>query len=261
MGMQTSLCRERQILLSCDSPFIVRLFRTFNSADTVHFLMEACLGGELYAVYRRHGFYGCAAKARFYAASVVLAFVHLHERRIIYRDLKPENLLLDTRGFCKLADMGLAKHLSTGRTYTICGTPDYFAPEIVKNAGQTLALDWWTLGVLIHELLSGHAPFESADPVLTNQKITRGVRSVDFSAYQKRDPLAVDLVVGLLQQKPEGRLPMKGVCGVDLWWNIRELPKSQANRRMIWEQKYQYFGWAKIRNLLGCYLPLFTPVR
>merc|ERR1711975_12196 len=99
---------------------------------------------------------------------------HLHERNIIYRDLKPENLLLDVKGFCKITDMGLAKVLGGGKTYTTCGTPDYFAPEVIQQTGMNKAVDWWTLGILIHELLSGHAPFDARDPMETYQKIIRG---------------------------------------------------------------------------------------
>ena len=85
------------------------------------------------------------SKARFYSAAVIFAFEHLHERNIIFRDLKPENLLLDIRGFCKLTDMGLAKILVTGKTYTTCGTPDYFAPEVIQQTGMNKGVDWYVL--------------------------------------------------------------------------------------------------------------------
>lgn len=98
----------------------------------------------------------------------------------MYRDLKPENLLLDDRGNCKITDMGLAK-VVVGKTYTTCGTPDYFAPEVIQQTGCGKGVDWWTLGVLTHELLSGHAPFEANDPMETYQKIIRGVNRVRFT--------------------------------------------------------------------------------
>lgn len=104
--------------------------------------------------------------------------------------------------------MGLAKVLRNGKTYTTCGTPDYFAPEVVQHQGQTLSVDWWALGVLIHELLTGHAPFEAHDTMATVQKILKGTSRVDFSSYSARDPDAVELVCGLLQADPAKRLPL-----------------------------------------------------
>jgi len=137
-----------------------------------------------------------------------MAFAHLHERQVIYRDLKPENLLLDHEGRCKLTDMGLAKQTSV-KTYTMCGTPDYFAPEIVAPPhGHTQGVDWWTLGVLIHELMCGHAPFEASSPPQIYAKIRRGIVAVNFT-YQGNDPLAVEIVKCLLQQDPNARLPMQ----------------------------------------------------
>jgi serine/threonine protein kinase len=88
--------------------------------------------GELFATYHKYRWHGSSTKARFYSASVTLAFEHLHERFVIYRDLKPENLLLTATGHCKLTDMGLAKQTSI-KTYTTCGTPDYFAPEVINQ--------------------------------------------------------------------------------------------------------------------------------
>jgi len=132
----------------------------------------------------------------------------MHERSIIYRDLKPENLLLDVKGFLKITDMGLAKVLTAGKTYTTCGTPDYFAPEVIQQTGMNKAVDWWTLGILIHELLSGHAPFDARDPMETYQKIIKGAGHVHFS-YRERDPDAMDLVKNLLKHNPSERIPMR----------------------------------------------------
>lgn len=207
MRMQKSVMREKEILSICDSAFVVKLFATFKTKDTLYFLLEPCMGGELFATYHKHHFHGSVTKAKFYSAAVVFAFEHLHERNVLYRDLKPENLLLDSKGFCKLTDMGLAK-VVTAKTYTTCGTPDYFAPEVIQQTGMTQAVDWWTLGILIHELLCGHAPFEAADPMETYRKIVRGVSKVSF-LYRDRDPDAVDLVQNLLKHVPNERLPMR----------------------------------------------------
>ncbi|CAD7949721.1 unnamed protein product [Amoebophrya sp. A120] len=208
MKMQKGVMREKEILLLCQSKFIIALYQTFKSKEHLFFLLEPAMGGELFATYHKRRFHGSVSKARFYSASVVLAFEHLHERNIVFRDLKPENLLLDVKGFCKLTDMGLAKILTSGKTYTTCGTPDYFAPEVIQQTGMNKAVDWWTLGILIHELLSGHAPFDAKDPMETYQKIVRGVNGVNFS-YRERDPDAMDLVKQLLKHCPSERLPMR----------------------------------------------------
>ena len=98
--------------------------------------------------------------AKFYAASVVCAFTYLAFLNIVYRDLKPENLMLTTQGQVKVIDLGFAKLLDEGeRTFTFCGTPDYMAPQIVCHTGYDLAADWWALGVLIYEMIAGFAPF------------------------------------------------------------------------------------------------------
>eukprot|EP00397_Hematodinium_sp_SG-2012_P016028 GEMP01016339.1.p1 GENE.GEMP01016339.1~~GEMP01016339.1.p1 ORF type:complete len:465 (+),score=90.40 GEMP01016339.1:1393-2787(+) len=207
MKMQKSVMREKEILQLCDSPFIVKLYRTFKSPDMLYFLLEVFLGGELYHIYHRKRFHGSVSKARFYSAAVVCAFEFLHNHHVLYRDLKPENLLLDSQGLCKLTDMGLAK-ITTVSTYTTCGTPDYFAPEVIQQTGQSKAVDWWTLGVLIHEFLSGHAPFTAESPMSTYKKVVLGIGNVDIK-YASNDPLGASLVVSLLKHNAGDRLPMR----------------------------------------------------
>eukprot|EP00397_Hematodinium_sp_SG-2012_P005219 GEMP01005237.1.p1 GENE.GEMP01005237.1~~GEMP01005237.1.p1 ORF type:complete len:865 (+),score=197.97 GEMP01005237.1:112-2706(+) len=209
MRTQKGVMREKEIMALCSSPFIIRLYKTLKTKEHLYFLLEPAMGGELFAIYHKYRFHGSVSKAKFYTAAVIFSFEHLHERHVIYRDLKPENLLLDSKGYCKVTDMGLAK-IVTGKTYTTCGTPDYFAPEVVQHTGMTKAVDWWTLGVLIHELLSGHAPFEAKDPMETYQKIVRGISIVKFP-YNKegKAPHAQDLVENLLKHAPNERLPLR----------------------------------------------------
>merc|ERR1719486_521326 len=140
-GMQESVMNERNILLMTNSTFITMLYETYNGSQTLYFLLECALGGELYATYNRKGFHGSEKHAKFYIAGTTFAFEHLHERRIIFRDLKPENILMNEGGQVKLTDMGLAK-VVVEKTFTTCGTPDYMAPELIKSSGHTRALDW-----------------------------------------------------------------------------------------------------------------------
>merc|ERR1719190_224688 len=189
-----------------NSPFIIRLHETFNGQQSLYFLLEPALGGELYATYNRKGLHGSDKHAKYYVAGVVFSFEHLHERRIIYRDLKPENLLLTEQGHLKLTDMGLAKFV-IGKTYTTCGTPDYFAPELIASTGHTNALDWWTLGILIFEMMSGHPPFESAYPMQIYSKVMKGIMKVPFPP-KCQGPVG-DLIKGLLKKEPSERLPMR----------------------------------------------------
>eukprot|EP00927_Polykrikos_kofoidii_P049824 TRINITY_DN43833_c0_g1_i1.p1 TRINITY_DN43833_c0_g1~~TRINITY_DN43833_c0_g1_i1.p1 ORF type:complete len:770 (+),score=141.12 TRINITY_DN43833_c0_g1_i1:95-2404(+) len=205
-GMQTGIMQEKLIQAMCDSEFIVRLHETFNGNQSIYFLLELALGGELYAVYNKKRFHGSEKHARFYVAGVVFAFEHLHSKKIIFRDLKPENLLLTSTGHIKLTDMGLAK-VSIGKTYTTCGTPDYFAPEMISSQGHTEAVDWWTLGILLYELMVGHPPFESPTPMQIYCKVNKGIRRVNFPPKTKG--ATEELVKSLCLKDPSDRLPMQ----------------------------------------------------
>jgi cGMP-dependent protein kinase len=205
-GMQDSVMNEKNILMMTNSPFIIRLWETYNGSQTLYFLMEPALGGELYATYNRKGFHGSEKHARFYIAGTIMAFDHMHTRRIIYRDLKPENLLISDTGKLLVTDMGLAKFV-IGKTYTTCGTPDYFAPELIASTGHTNAVDWWCLGVLTFELMSGHPPFESAYPMQIYSKVMKGIGKVPFPP-KCQGPVG-DLIKALLKKEPSERLPMR----------------------------------------------------
>eukprot|EP00928_Gymnodinium_smaydae_P093855 TRINITY_DN781_c0_g1_i4.p1 TRINITY_DN781_c0_g1~~TRINITY_DN781_c0_g1_i4.p1 ORF type:complete len:782 (+),score=190.77 TRINITY_DN781_c0_g1_i4:47-2347(+) len=205
-GMQQSVMSEKNVQLMADSPFVVKLYETFNGDQSLYFLLELALGGELYATYNKKNLWGKEPHAKFYAAGVVFAFEHLHQKKIIFRDLKPENLLLTDTGRVKLTDMGLAK-VCVGKTYTTCGTPDYFAPELIASKGHTKAVDWWTLGILIFELNGGHPPFESGSPMQIYQKVTKGINKAAFPRACKGK--VETLIKGLCNANPSERLPMK----------------------------------------------------
>lgn len=205
-GMQASVMSEKNVQLMCDSPFVVKLYETYNSKEHLYFLLELALGGELYATYNKKNLWGSEKCARFYVAGTIFAFEHLHSKKIIFRDLKPENLLLNDKGHVKLTDMGLAK-VVVGKTFTTCGTPDYFAPELIASKGHNMAVDWWTLGILTFELMTGHPPFESATPMQIYSKVQKGINKVSFPKKAKGDCEA--LVKALCHSTPAERLPMK----------------------------------------------------
>jgi serine/threonine protein kinase len=145
---------EKNILMQVKHPFIVNLLCTFQDTFCVYMLEEYVVGGELFSHLRRAGRFS-NEMTKFYACQITLALSHLHSLDIIYRDLKPENLLLDQQGNIKITDFGFAK-VVTDRTWTLCGTPEYLAPEIIGSKGHGKAVDWWALGILIFEMLAGY---------------------------------------------------------------------------------------------------------
>jgi len=199
---------ERNILSSTKHPFIVNLFTSFQDDHNLYIVLEYIQGGELFSRLRKVGRFNIPT-ATFYSAQVVLAIEHLHSMNIIYRDLKPENILIDAQGYLKLVDLGFAKKIDD-KAWTLCGTPDYLAPEVIYGKGYGKGVDWWALGILIYELLIGYPPFYDDNPFSVYEKILQGKVSYPglMDAYSK------DLVKKLLQADRTKRLGcMKG--GVD----------------------------------------------
>ncbi|EDV30786.1 uncharacterized protein Dana_GF14873 [Drosophila ananassae] len=195
---------ERHIMLSSKSPFICRLYRTFRDEKYVYMLLEACMGGEIWTMLRDRGSFEDNA-AQFIIGCVLQAFEYLHARGIIYRDLKPENLMLDERGYVKIVDFGFAKQIGvSAKTWTFCGTPEYVAPEIILNKGHDRAVDYWALGILIHELLNGAPPFSAPDPMQTYNLILKGIDMIAFPKNISR--WAVQLIKRLCRDVPSERL-------------------------------------------------------
>jgi len=182
---QQHILNEKEIMLECRSPFIVKMYQTFNCPKYLYMLMEPCLGGELWTLLRNSRRFSDQTAA-FYVACVILALDYLHTRGVIYRDLKPENLLLDSSGYVKLTDFGFAKQLvGEERAWTFCGTPEYVSPEIITNKSHDQRADVWSLGILVFELLTGAPPFTNrkAVPGQVYQDILKGLRAVPFPAF------------------------------------------------------------------------------
>lgn len=200
LKLERQVFRERDVLRMCDSDFVVRLFDTYSDDKYLYLLLEAVLGGELFALYTRNPTWRFdKRRTRFYSGSAALALQHMHSNNILYRDLKMENLLVDEKGRCKITDLGLAKVLTDGKAYTLCGTPEYLAPEILRGEGASFSADWWAFGVLLYELFTGHTPFlaHCAEELYAN--ILRGTTAQDDGAKECHlyaDIMPVDRVTG-----------------------------------------------------------------
>jgi serine/threonine protein kinase len=133
-----------------------------------------------------------------------MAFSHIHTKKIAYRDLKPENLVLDSNGYLKLVDFGLAKKIVSGKTWTLCGTPDYLAPEVILNEGHDFGVDYWALGVLIFEMTAGTPPFYADDPMEVYEKILSGHVPIPFYFSHSMSDL-IRKLLKIYQSKRLGR--------------------------------------------------------
>jgi len=206
-----------------DNDFIVKLFFSFQTAERLYMVMEFMQGGELFFHLKQQRKFN-ESRAKLYACEIIVALEHLHKNQIIYRDLKPENILLDIHGHLKLTDFGLSKMIldeedeelelpnlnekynnkqsaNKLKAFTICGTPEYLCPEILSGKGYDKTVDWWSLGVLIYEMIAGYSPFKNINK-----------NKLDLSSYFK--PIkyknfsedAESLISGLLQTDYTKRL-------------------------------------------------------
>ncbi|KAK3777605.1 hypothetical protein RRG08_021722 [Elysia crispata] len=155
---------EKRLLQAVNHPFIVFLHGSYKDASNLYLIMDYVYGGELFLLIRRKGRLP-EAWAQFYSSQVLLALQYLHYCNIVYRDLKPENIMIDHKGYTRLGDFGFAKRVDRGITWTLCGTPQYLAPEIILSKGYGKSVDYWGFGILIYELISGQVPFDHKTPI------------------------------------------------------------------------------------------------
>ncbi|WEW55943.1 Cytochrome c oxidase subunit 1 [Emydomyces testavorans] len=183
-------------------PFITTLVASFSDDQCLYMLLDYCPGGEIFSFLRRVRRFS-ESTAKFYAAEIVLILEYLHDvQGVAYRDLKPENILLDAEGHLKLVDFGFAKQLYSRETYTLCGTPEYLAPEVIHNSGHGLAVDWWALGILIYEFLVGQPPFWDPNPLRIYEQIVDG--RLRFPPNMPSD--ARNIITALCKTNPSERL-------------------------------------------------------
>jgi serine/threonine protein kinase len=144
---QNNVLNEKEIMINSNHPFILRLFQTFKDSKKLFMLLEFVQGGELFTILHTSTSDGVPDhQAKFYSSGILLALGYLHTKDVAYRDMKPENCLIDKFGYPKLIDFGFAKVI-TSKSFTLCGTPEYLAPELVLAKGHNKAVDYWALGV------------------------------------------------------------------------------------------------------------------
>ncbi|ETO21570.1 cGMP-dependent protein kinase 2, partial [Reticulomyxa filosa] len=201
VGQQKHIQNERRILSLLDHDFCVRLYATYQDNLHVYLLMESILGGELFYLLRYNRKFE-EPVARFYACCVICAFEYIHSKKLIFRDLKPENLLLSSNGYCKLIDFGFAKQQD--ESCSLCGTAEYLAPETIQSLRQEATVDWWALGVFIYEMLFGMPPFRESAHIQIFEKILTS--QAEFPRRSKVSSEAQDIVCCLLKKQPRKRL-------------------------------------------------------
>ena len=194
---------ERNVLEAVSHPFIVNMIYAFQTPKKLYFVLEYCPGGELFFHLSRAARFS-EGRCRFYAQEILLAIEYLHKHDIVYRDLKPENVLLDAEGHVKLTDFGLSKEGISDNfsAKSICGTPEYLAPEILDRHCHGKAVDWYSFGALIYEMLTGLPPYYTKDREKLFERIRKG--ELQFPSYVS--PTARSLLEGLLCRDPGRRL-------------------------------------------------------
>ncbi|KAF7682510.1 cAMP-dependent protein kinase catalytic subunit PRKX [Astathelohania contejeani] len=200
-------------------PFFSRLYDSFRTDTHFYLVMEYAAGGELHSWIQKNATRSLSV-ARFYAAEIVLALENLHKEKIVFRDLKPENILLSANGHIKIVDFGFAKHDSENENI-MCGTPEYIAPEVLLREKHERMVDYWALGVLIYEMLTGSPPFYSEDAIQTYKYIL----NCKVHIPPRMDKSASDLILRLLEKNPKKRI-----------YSIEEIKTHPFFKTINWEK-------------------------
>ena len=196
---------ERDLMVKINSPFVVNIKSAFQDANNLYLVSEFMQGGDMF--FHMHDgqiVIFSNDKTRFYIMELVLALESLHKNNMVYRDLKPENILLDSKGHVKLTDFGLSKILEDedDKAFTLCGTPQYLAPEVLLRQGYDKSVDWWSLGCVMYEMLMGRLPF----PIKRGVKLSMKIYEKNLEFNKRISDAAKDLVQKLLIINPKQRL-------------------------------------------------------
>jgi serine/threonine protein kinase len=190
---------EREILEKFDHPFIMKLQFAFQDDFSLYLIMEFVNGGELFHHLKQAGKFS-ENRARFYAAELALALEYLHSQGVVYRDVKPENILIDADGHLRLTDFGLSKAglLETdGRTESFCGTTEYLAPEVIRDKAYGFSVDWYSMGLVLFEMLSGYNPFKTGEELTFVDQMNLILKK-EIRMLNHFSPEASDLISRLL---------------------------------------------------------------
>jgi len=200
---------ERAALSAIRSPFVVRIHEAFRSRRSLYIVTDYASGGDLYTHLTRQRL--SEPQVRFFLAQIAVGLHHCHDKGVVYRDLKPENVLVDSEGYVKLADFGLCRlgvHRCTSGATSFCGTPEYLAPEVLDRTGHGFAADWWTLGMLAYEMFTGLPPWFTED----RRELYRRRREdpLTFPQGCRAGAAARSLIRALLQRDAASRLGTRG---------------------------------------------------
>jgi len=206
---------EKAALMKLDHPFVSKLYKTYQDRDCLYEVFDFIQGGELFSMLHPNaqGFHSIPDdRAKFYTFCLADALIYMHDQKCIHRDMKPENVLVGRNGYPKIIDFGFSKILQDDKTYTFCGTPGYLAPEIINHEAHDRGVDFWALGILVTEILTGYNPFKgpTEDNKTYKSNVTNGV---EIKLRKKVDPKAESLIQGLLQRDPNERTNGAGVIG------------------------------------------------
>lgn len=229
---------EKSILSEIDHPFVIKFKGSFQTDKKLFFILEYCPGGELFNLLAKKRRFS-EDQTRFYAAQIILAIEHLHAKDIVYRDLKPENVLIDAQGYIRITDFGLSRQNvgDSSGAKSICGTPEYLAPEIVMRLEYGKAVDWWTVGSIIYEMLVGAPPFYTENRQELFERIKFDVPKYPNSLGAN----AKNLIEGLLKKDPSKRFGTTTKVRDHPWF-------EDVNWQALYEKRYEAPFVPKINN-------------
>lgn len=203
--------REIKVMSKLNHPFILSLVNICHDDSTVMMLLNLVQGGELYGVMKRHKNMILPERdAKFYSSGILEGINYMHYHSIIYRDLKPENVLIESDGYPVIADLGFAKEVK-GKTFTLCGTPWYIAPEVIMGRGHDKACDYWSWAILVHEMITGETPFQEHG--VDQMTLFKGIVKGQYKISRQAGVVVEDLINNILVTKPQYRLGnLSGGC-------------------------------------------------